>query len=163
MHHLYTFVIVSNRHRPPSQGKPPPPPGGLTLEWPTTRRRAPYPLNKQQIHPTQGRKTRDHTDDGDIDKNPGPNDPQEGESEIGSQHRVTVTRLASETETASNPHYPVKLYKYAIQALSEALKSRHRAFTPPTTTRKHHTHTTHGIGINIRHLRNTISRGHPIT
>ena len=42
-----------------------------------------------------------------------------------------VTRLASEIETASNPHYPAKLYKYATQALTEALQKKRRASTPP--------------------------------
>ena len=59
-----------------------------------------------------------------------------------------VTRLASEIETASNPHYPAKLYKYATQALTEALQKKRRASTPPLG---HNTHascaessTTHG-------------------
>ena len=47
------------------------------------------------------------------------NDLHAGENEIHPHHRETVMRLASEIETASNPHYRVKLYKYAIQALSE--------------------------------------------
>ena len=46
-------------------------------------------------------------------------------------HREMVTRLASEIEKASNPHYPIKLYKYATQALTEALKSKRRATPPP--------------------------------
>ena len=47
------------------------------------------------------------------------------------QHREMVTRLASEIETASNPHYPAKLYKYAAQALTEAMQRKRRASTPP--------------------------------
>ena len=89
------------------------------------------PPNKQRIHPTHTRVFRDHTTDGDIEKNPGPVDAHATENDIPPHHREMVTRLASEIETACNPHYPVKLYKYATQALTEALKSKRRASTPP--------------------------------
>ena len=85
----------------------------------------------KRIHPAHTRVVRDHTTDGDIEKNPGPVDAQATENDIPSHHREMVTWLASEIETASNPHYPVKLYKYATQALTEALKSKRRASTPP--------------------------------
>ena len=56
---------------PPPQEQTPPPMGGggSRRNGPLPRRRAPYPPNKQQIHPTQSRKTRAHTDNGDIEKN----------------------------------------------------------------------------------------------
>ena len=68
--------------KPQKQAEPPPPPsratppkeGGSRRNGPPPCRRAPYPPNTQQIHPTQSRKIRDHTDDGDIEKNPGPDD-----------------------------------------------------------------------------------------
>ena len=73
---------------------------------------------------------RDHTTDGDIEKKPGPVDTQATENEIPPQHREMVARLASEVEKASSCHYPVKLYKDATQALTEALRSKRRATTP---------------------------------
>ena len=129
---------------------------------PPSRRRTPYPPNKQRIHPSETRVVRDHTTDGDIEKNPGPVDAQATESDIPLLHREMVTGLASEIEKASNPHYPVKLYKYATQALVEALKSKRRSTTPPPP-RTQHAHTTHGISVYTRHFRSTITRSHPTT
>ena len=73
-------------------------------------------------------------------------------------HKEMVTPLASEIEKASNPHYPVKLFKCATQALAEALTSKRRA---PLPLKTHHAHTTHGIGVYTWHFRSTITRGHP--
>ena len=101
--------------------------GSMPYDPPSRR----TPPNKQRIHPAHTRVVRDHTTDGDIEKNPGPVDAQATENDIPPHHRAMVTRLASEIETASNPHYPVKLYKYATQALTEALKRKRRAPTLP--------------------------------
>ena len=109
-------------------GQHPPPMGRGLLYDPLSRR---TPPNKQRIHPAQTRVVRDHTTDGEIEKNPGPVDAQAKEDDIPPHHREMVTRPASEIETASNPHYHVKLYKYATQVLSEVLKSKRRASTPP--------------------------------
>ena len=89
------------------------------------------PPNNRRHSPALTRLLRDHTADGDIEKNPGPEDAQTTGNDIPPQHREMVTRLASEIETASNPHYPAKLYKYATQALTEALQRKRRASTPP--------------------------------
>ena len=106
------------------------------------------PPNTRHNNPTQNRRTRDHTDDADIDKNPGLDDVHAGESKIHPHHRESITRLASEIETAFTPQCPVKLYKYVIQALSEALKKRHQPPPPPPEDTMHTPHTqsstTHG-------------------
>ena len=106
------------------------------------------PPNNRRHPPALIGLLRDRTVDGDIEKNPGPEDAQTTGNDIPPQHREMVTRLASEIETASNPHYPAKLYKYATQALTEALQKQRRASTPPLG---HSTHapcaepsTTHG-------------------
>ena len=87
--------------------------------------------NNRRHSPALTRVLRDRTADGDIEKNPGPEDAQTTENDIPPRHREMVTRLASEFETASNPHYPAKLYKYATQALPEALQRKQRASTTP--------------------------------
>ena len=87
--------------------------------------------NKRRLRPALTRVVRDRTADGDIEKNPGPVDAQTTENDVPPQHRQMVTRLASETETASDPHYPAKLYKYAAQALREAVQRKRRASAPP--------------------------------
>ena len=89
------------------------------------------PPNNRRHSPALTRLLRDRTADGDIEKNPGPEDAQTTGNNFPPQHREMVTRLASEIETASNPHYPAKLYKYATQALTEALQRKRRASTPP--------------------------------
>ena len=89
------------------------------------------PPNNRRHSPALTRFLRDRTVDGDIEKNPGPEDAQTTGNDIPPQHREMVTRLASEIETASNPEYPAKLYKSATQALTEALQRKRRASTPP--------------------------------
>ena len=89
------------------------------------------PPNNRRHPPALIGLLRDRTVDGDIEKNPGPEDAQTTGNDIPPQHREMVTRLASEIETASNPHYPAKLYKYATQALTEALQKKRHASTPP--------------------------------
>ena len=86
---------------PPGQHLPP---MGRGLLYDSPSRRT--PPNKQQIHPAQTRVVRDHTTDGDIEKNLGPVDAQAKEDDIPPHHREMVTRPASEIETASNPHPP---------------------------------------------------------
>ena len=90
---------------PPGQQPPPPMERGLHYDPPSRR----TPPNKQRIHPAHTRGVRDHTTDGDIEKTPGPVDAQATENDVPPHHTEMVTRLASEIETASNPHYPVKL------------------------------------------------------
>ena len=129
MFHICSCVFFSIRQSSsPPPGQHLPPMGRGLLYDPPSRR---TPPNKQRIHPAQTRVVRDHTTDGDIEKNSGPVDAQATENDIPPHHREMVTRLASEMETVSYPHYPVKLYKYATQALTQARKSKQRASTHP--------------------------------
>ena len=121
---------------PPGHNPPPPMVKGLPYDPPSRQ----TPPNNRRHYPALTRVLRDRTADGDIEKNPGPVDSQTTENDIPPRHREMVTWLASEIETASNPHYPAKLYKYAAQALTEALQRKRRASTPPRRTQ--HTHTT---------------------
>ena len=127
---------------------------GLPYDPPSRR----TPPNKRRLHPPLTRVVRDRTADGEIEKNPGPIDAQTTENDIPPQHREMVTRLASEIETASDPHYPAKLYKYAAQALTEALQKQRRASThpPPPTTQL--TRTTCRIVFYTWHIGGTITR-----
>ena len=119
------------------------------------------PPNKQRIHPAHTRVVRDHTTAGDIEKNPGPVDAQATENDIPPHHREMVTRLASEIETASNPHYPVKLYKYATQVHGGTQKQATGIHPPPPRTQ--HTRTTRRIVYYTWHFRGTITRIHSDT
>ena len=144
--YLLVFVLQYRTVPPSPPGQHPPPPMGKGLPYdPPSRRTL---SNKRRLHPALTRVVRDRTADGDIEKNPGPVDAQTTENDIPAQHTEMVTRLASEIETASDPHYPAKLYKYAAQALTEAVQRKRRASTPPldhnTPTPRAESSSTHG-------------------
>ena len=124
------FVLLPQyREEPPYPSGHPPPLMGEELPCDPPSRQV--PPNNRRHPPALIGLLWDRTVDGDIEKNPGPQDAQTTGNDIPPQHREMVTRLASEIETASNPHYPAKLYKYATQALTEALQKKRRASTPP--------------------------------
>ena len=123
-------LLPQYREEPPYPSGHPPPLMGEKLPYDPPSRQ--IPPNNRRHSPALTRLLRDRTVDGDIEKNPGPEDAQTTGNDIPPQHREKVTRLASEIETASNPHYPAKLYKYATQALTEALQRKRRASTPPS-------------------------------
>ena len=122
-------LLPQYREEPPYPSGHPPPLMGEELPYDPPSRQT--PPNNRRHSPALTKLLRDRTVDGDIEKNPGPEDAQTTGNDIPPQHREMVTRLASEIETASNPHYPAKLYKYATQALTEALQRKRRASTPP--------------------------------
>ena len=122
-------LLPQYREEPPYPSGHPPPLMGEKLPYDPPSRQ--IPPNNRRHSPALTRFLRDRTVDGDIEKNPGPEDAQTTGNDIPPQHREMVTRLASKIETASNPHYPAKLYKYATQALTEALQRKRRASTPP--------------------------------
>ena len=73
--------LLQHRAKPPfPPGQHPPPSMGKGLPYDPPSRRT--PPNKQRIHPAHTRVVRDHTTDGDIEKNPGPVDAPTTENDI---------------------------------------------------------------------------------